>query len=169
MNVPIFTLATPGTGKLSLMARPRGGDWLSDETQSLKEAGVTHVVSLLTQAETAELDLTEEAQLCQKAGLEFLALPISDRQCPPFTATTFEFIDHLAALLTEHKHLVIHCRMGIGRSALIASAILVTQGLSTEAAFELVEAARGRTVPDTQEQIEWVQRFEHYRKIKSGK
>lgn len=36
------------------MPRPRGGDWLGDETRSLAKAGVGVLVSLLTADESAE-------------------------------------------------------------------------------------------------------------------
>jgi len=42
------------------MPRPRGGDWLDGEIQSLAKAGVNVVVSLLTADEIAELELQDE-------------------------------------------------------------------------------------------------------------
>lgn len=46
--------------------------------------------------------------------------------------------------------------MGIGRSALVSAAVLVSQGLSVETAFEAVGRARGVQVPDTDEQKTYV-------------
>ena len=42
------------------MPRPRGGDWLDGEIQSLAKADVDVVVSLLTADEVAELELQDE-------------------------------------------------------------------------------------------------------------
>jgi hypothetical protein len=43
------------------MLRPRGGDWLADELRDLARAGVEVVVSMLSDAEAAELELAQEA------------------------------------------------------------------------------------------------------------
>jgi hypothetical protein len=42
-------------GALSIMARPRGEDWLMNEIQAWQEAGVDVIVSLLTLEEQTEL------------------------------------------------------------------------------------------------------------------
>jgi hypothetical protein len=55
-------------GKLSIVARPRGGDWLFDEIKALREAGVGVLVSLLTSPEVSEFDLAEEAAAFSGSG-----------------------------------------------------------------------------------------------------
>ena len=47
-----------------MMSRPRGGDWLEDEIKSLGTQKVDVIVSLLTQEEVLELELTAEGELC---------------------------------------------------------------------------------------------------------
>jgi protein-tyrosine phosphatase len=54
---------------------------------------------------------------------------------------------------------VIHCRQGVGRSALIAACVLVLRGVSVEKVFDLIENARGCSIPDTEEQRDWVNQF----------
>lgn len=87
MRPALFTVTRTGRGHLSTMARPRGGDWLPDEVTDLAAAGVTVAVSLLTDAETAELDLAAEASAAQAAGIDFHRLPTPDRHAPDRTAT----------------------------------------------------------------------------------
>jgi len=53
------------------------------------------------------------------------------------------------------KNILIHCRMGVGRAAMIAAALLVRRGQSVEEAFAQIAAARGCAVPDTSEQRAW--------------
>lgn len=65
MRVPLYSVQGSSTGKVSIMARPRGGDWLSDEMKDLHTSGVDILVSLLTDVEMGELDLAEEAAYCQ--------------------------------------------------------------------------------------------------------
>jgi hypothetical protein len=64
MRAPLYTVQGLSTGKVSIMARPRGGDWLFDEVKALHASGVDILVSLLTSEEVSELDLEEEAVFC---------------------------------------------------------------------------------------------------------
>ena len=48
MNTEIYWIKAAGPGKLAVMPRPRGGDWLEDEIRGLKRFGVDILVSLLT-------------------------------------------------------------------------------------------------------------------------
>lgn len=159
MRARLFSIQTSSPGHLSTMARPRGGDWLLDEIIAIREAGVDILVSLLTADEVDELDLSREATYCQSQQITFLSFPIPDLTAPPFSPPTFAFLTQLQTLLSEGKHVAIHCRMGIGRSSLIAASLLVLQGFSPDRAFDLISAARGHIVPDTPEQRSWVERY----------
>jgi protein-tyrosine phosphatase len=117
------------------------------------------VVSVLTREEIADLDLTQEAELCQTHGLQFFSFPIVDRGTPASRWATLELVRKLDKALTQGKSLAIHCRQGIGRSALIAACLLVLVGVDPETAFRRVSAARGCSVPETAEQREWVREF----------
>jgi protein-tyrosine phosphatase len=156
MRATIFTLATPGPGKLSTMARPRGGEWLADEMASLREAGADVLVCMLTPSELRELELTEESAVAEAAGLRFIGLPVPDRGTPdlqPFRALVTELVDELA----RDRHVVVHCRMGIGRSSTVAAAALMAQGMQARDAWAAVSNARGLEVPDTPEQRRWLE------------
>lgn len=72
MRATILTVATAGPGRLSTMARPRGGDWLADEMAALREAGADVVVCMLTASELRELELTEEAAAAEAAGIRLV-------------------------------------------------------------------------------------------------
>ncbi len=159
MRVRLYTVQGLSTGKVSLMARPRGGDWLFDEVKALRASGVDILVSLLTFEEVRELDLAEEATCCHRQGITYLSLAITDRSVPPFSEPTFLFLKQLKASLSEGKHLTFHCRHGLGRAALMAASVLVLTGLAPEQAFDLLSRARGYAVPETEEQRAWVVAF----------
>src|SRR5262245_40290297 len=82
MPPELFTIQRDGPGQLSTMAAPRGGDRLADEMANLAGSGVGVLVSHLTDAEMAELQLTNEAEFAQAAGLVFYRLPTPDREIP---------------------------------------------------------------------------------------
>lgn len=141
------------------MARPRGGDWLADEIHAWRQAGVNVVVSLLTAAEQTELGLEDEAFLCEQSHLTFWSLAISDRALPSERAEVERLVAEIGAALQAGQHVAVHCRMGVGRSAMIAAATLVALGDTPQQAFARVETARGLPVPDTQEQRRWVEQY----------
>ncbi len=64
MRASLYSVQELLTGKVSIMARPRGGDWLLDEAKAIRAAGVDVLVSFLTPQEVMELDLKEEAECC---------------------------------------------------------------------------------------------------------
>jgi protein-tyrosine phosphatase len=158
MRPTLYTVTRAGAGWLSIMARPRGGDWLLEELHGLRRIGVEVLVCALTEAEQVELGLTEEATACTTAGLEFVAIPIPDRGVPD-EHTLRAVVDQLHATVTAGRHVVIHCRAGIGRASLLAGAVLVREGLSPERAWQKLAEARGMAVPDTEQQRRWLQRF----------
>jgi protein-tyrosine phosphatase len=158
MRPRLYTVRRAGAGRLSMMARPRGGDWLTEELRGLRRLGVEVLVSALTATEQLELGLVEEATACTTTGLAFVAIPIPDRGVPDEQSLR-PVLDQLHVALTAGRHVVIHCRAGIGRASLVAGALLVAEGLEPEQAWQRLAAARGLPVPDTDQQRQWLQRF----------
>ena len=159
MQPMLYWIATTTPGRLATMARPRGGDWLADELAALRALRVDTLVSLLTADEVIELGLDAEPDLARAAGLSFKSFPVPDYTVPRLDVAIVEFIDRLAAGVRAGQTIAVHCRMGIGRSSLIAACVLATLGSAPAEAFATIAAARGRPVPDTDEQREWVDRF----------
>jgi len=155
----LYWIEGPWQGKLAILPRPRGGDWLEDEIQGWRAAGVDVVVSLLTSDEVADFDLAREGSLCKARGIDFRQFPIVDRSVPASRRATLDFVKKLAKLLADGKSIAIHCRQGIGRSALIAAGLLVLFGIDPKVAFQRISEARGCSVPETSEQRQWLMEF----------
>jgi protein-tyrosine phosphatase len=134
----------------------RGNDWLEDEVANWKREGFDVIVSLLTENEVNELALSEEAELCQSLAIVFYSLPVIDRQTPDNLREFSEIAQSLANKLRDGISIGIHCRQGIGRSGLLAVAVLVTLGNDLEASIRIVSEARGRPIPETAEQRAWL-------------
>ena len=109
----IFWIAGPSPGRLAILLRPRGGDWLPRDTDLWRQAGLHLVVSLLEPSEERDLDLTSEAAVVAARGLAFRAFPIPDRGVPSYPAAQ-QFAAQLIADLRAGKNVGIHCRQGSG-------------------------------------------------------
>ncbi len=156
MRSEIYWIPECPKGQLAILARPRAGDWLDDEIESWKRVGIKHVVSLLEDEEVSELSLEWEPESCRKAGLNFHRFTIPDRGVPESIAELIRIVSIIVNELRANHGVGIHCRMGIGRSGLIAASVLVSSGLAPNEAWASVERARGRPVPDTQEQRDYL-------------
>jgi protein-tyrosine phosphatase len=156
MGPKLYWIDSSSPGKLAISARPRGGDWLEDEVQGWRQQGVQVVVSLLTSEEMQELGLMGEPAAANDRGLIFMNLPIPDRGVPPEGSTAANFVEKIGKQLESGRTIVIHCRQGIGRSGMIAAALLVRRGSSPSEAIERISQTRGLQVPETAEQRAWV-------------
>lgn len=159
MSSPIYWIDGPWSGRLGILPRPRGGDWLETEIQSWKKLGLDTVVSLLTPDEIAELDLDREAHLCEDHAIDFSSFGINDRSIPTSQQEAFALTQRLQGSLNTGSRLGIHCRQGIGRSGMIATCLLILSGVSLEEALARVSQVRGCEVPETAEQRDWLARF----------
>ena len=155
----LYWIESPLPGRLAIALRPRGGEWLEDEARGFREAGIGTVLSLLTASEVAELALETEDAAFRNAGVEFLNLPITDRGTPQSEADAAGAVETILERLVAGRNVAVHCRQGIGRSAMLAAAVLVAGGEHPGDAWQRVGNARGAPVPDTEAQRDWVYQF----------
>lgn len=156
MNHDAYWIPGPWRGKLAILARPRGGDWLDDEMRGWRRAGINIIVSLLETDEAAQLDLRKEPAVARENGIQFIAFPIPDRGVPASLPDSIALMARLSRERDAGKNIAVHCRQGIGGSGLIAAGILANSGTHPDEALRIVGGARGLTVPETWEQREWV-------------
>jgi protein-tyrosine phosphatase len=117
------------------------------------------LVSLLTSAEAAELDLVQEERCCAGLGMTFVSFPIDDRGVPASQAVARQVIESLREMHRQGHGVGMHCRYGVGRAPMMAAAFLSALGIPAAEAFGAIAAARGCNVPDTEAQGEWVVRM----------
>jgi protein-tyrosine phosphatase len=100
--------------------------------------------------------LADEDEAAAANRIRFISFPIADRGVPVSTERAVALLKEIVGALDDGKSVAVHCRQGIGRSGLIAAAALVTAGMSADSAIEMVSAARGQTVPETEAQRWWI-------------
>ena len=159
MPANLYCIPGPWPGKLAVAARPRGGDWLQDELKTWKHTGVHTVVSLLTPEEEHALDIENESTEARHLGINFLSLPIPDRQVPISRTELTAVLERIDIELAAGKNVLVHCRQGIGRSGLLAACLLLTKGIDAETAVRHVSESRGVRVPETADQQRWIEQF----------
>lgn len=159
MRTTVYWIDAGDGVRLAIMARPRAGDWLADEIAGWRLQKIDAVICLLEPHEIIELGLQNEAPLCTEHGIEFISFAVPDRGVPASLHATGELVGRVAQELRNGKSIAVHCRVGIGRSALIAACILTSGGHSVASAFRRIAEARRVDVPDTAEQRDWVAAF----------
>jgi protein-tyrosine phosphatase len=156
MKAEPFWIPGPWAGRVAIPPRPRAGDWLADEVRSWRDEGIDAVVSMLTPDEVEDLGLAAEPAESEAHGLRLLSFPVADRAVPASKLEFAGLLTDLSRQLDAGQTVAVHCRQGIGRSALVAIGLLVWSGMDPARAVETVSAARGRPVPETPDQLRWV-------------
>ena len=184
MNSEIYPIITIGAGSLSAMAKPTvvstadstGGSFSDSSAnprmstggvsgidaviKGIGTSGISRIVSLLTDADARKAGLAEEGAIANRCGIEFIRFPISDFGVPAALPDYCQFIRQQYVDIVDGQHTVVHCYAGVGRTGMVTSSILLHCGYSPVEAFKLVSKRRGKKVPDTQAQIDWVSRHQ---------
>jgi protein-tyrosine phosphatase len=127
-----------GAGRLALWHRPARRD-----LAALRDAGVTHLVTLLSDREGARA-IGEQAKAVR---LNWVWLPLQGATEPEADVrpTLDEGLANLSHLLDAGRSLLIHCSAGIHRTGMFAYALLRRRGLSRNNALATIEQARPHT------------------------
>jgi len=141
------------------MPCPRSGIHLAHDIGALRAAGVSVVVSLLEPDEERRLGLADESGECRRHDMDYLSFPVPDFGVPADEDGAFALAGSLALRIARGETIVIHCRGGIGRSSMIAAAVMIRGGICLHDALASIAAARGRHVPETGAQKDWIEHF----------
>jgi hypothetical protein len=145
--------------RLGISPRPRGGQWLASEIAEWRAAGVDSVISLIESVEERDLLLEEESIFCRAYGIEYVSFPIKDRSVPASPDAVASLVDWVVSDLKRGLGVLIHCRVGIGRSGVISACVLHALGHPPDTLFPILSRVRGLPVPDTPVQADWVRRY----------
>ena len=151
----IFPVVGDAGERLSVVERPRAGHWLADDLAAFRAAGIDVLVSALTTNEVRSTWLQQERELAATAGLRFVRMPLPN-MLPPDRDLVLPKLRELAADVRDGAHLAAHCFASVGRAPLVVASVLVLLGHDPDDAWRRIATARGREVPDTHAQREWV-------------
>lgn len=151
----VFDVPVSAAGHLYIMPCPHGRTTIDD----LAAQGIDVIISLLERQEASALSLGQEHMYCEEAGMEFRVFPIADFSLPEREIFLL-FISGICADLKAGKSVAVHCRAGIGRSGMTVSGVLMQFGATAQQAIDQVSIARGKKVPDTQAQQQFIKSLE---------
>jgi protein-tyrosine phosphatase len=121
------------------------------DCRRLRKAGVTHVVDLRAEADSQSAAWGSQVTVVR--------VPIVDR-----TGISSQRLDELGSMinawLRDGQVVLIHCEGGMGRTAMVACAVLVQRGYSLADAYRLVRDCRPVVAP-TDQQMQALLAYEH--------
>ena len=128
-----------------------GGRVRPDDIHALARTGITHVVD--TRAE-----YRDDIQAMARENIELLHLPTPDTY--PLTVEQLrQGASWVQERIKQGGRVLIHCEHGVGRSVLLACAVLVYGGMKAQDALNLVQAKRWQAAPN-QRQVARLKEFE---------
>lgn len=143
---PYFQLPCPDSSG-SLLLTPCPGTLeasIEEALDSLKEAGATAVITLMTQPEMAKHQVERIAEQSAARGMAWFHLPVEDEGAPTeqFAQAWKKVRAQVHARLDEDDCIAVHCKGGSGRTGVVAAQILMERGASMKDAIDQVKALR---------------------------
>lgn len=138
-----------------------GGRWHRDLDIDLERLtahyGVDVLVSMVEEDELVELRIPTLVAAAEGAGIAVLRLPIPDGGTADMPAAR-QVVQAAASLARSGRHVVFHCRGGLGRAGTLAACTLVRLGSGAEKAIAVVRRARPHAI-ENEHQEDFVRAF----------
>ncbi len=156
-QIEVFRIDSIGRGCLAIMAHPASAGNAAAAIAEIAALNFHQVVSLLEPVEADALGLAREAELVAAQSMNYVSFAIPDMGQPACSEDFAQLAQRLFSEIEAGTNTLIHCRGGIGRSGLLAAAVLLIGGRSIQAAVAQVSRIRGVPVPETPQQAAWLQ------------
>lgn len=153
----IYRIESIGRGYLAIAAHPASEGDAGERVAEIAASGIQQLVCLLQAEEARQLGLEREDVLVSAQSMQFVSFPIPDMGLPASVEAFSGLTRQLYRQVQAGTNSLIHCRAGIGRSGLVAAAVLMQGGLDARQAFARVAQMRGRRLPETREQGAWLE------------
>lgn len=141
-----------------------GGRWKRDLSIDLDDLVSRYKmevqVCLLEDHELTHLRIPTLVEEATRRGIRVLRLPIRDGSVLPELEQADGIVDEIIASARKGANVVIHCAGGLGRAGTIGGCVLVRLGKSAVEALDTLAETRSPNCPETQEQRDFIRRFE---------
>jgi len=128
-----------------------GGRVHPQDIKALSRAGLTHVVDTRS-------EYSDDVELMAKERIELLHLPTPDTY-PLSVEQLMQGAAWVNERIKQGGRVLIHCEHGVGRSVLLACAVLVYDGMHAQDALQLIQEKRWQASPNHR-QVQRLREFE---------
>lgn len=151
--VPLPALFVPG--KLYLSSMPGREEPLQEFLRDMEDSGIGHILCLVSDEEIAEKS-PDYLEAIHRGAVpaRLWQHPIPDYGAPDQPHEILQALESMKQLLIGGESVVIHCAAGIGRTGMVAVALLTRLGFSQPVATRTIGQA-GST-PETEEQWQFI-------------
>ena len=163
-------LPVPLPGRVGLTFAPGkcdGSRWERSLAQDLDRLQahyrVSHLVSLIEDDELAQYEIGNLYAEAERRGIAVHRLPIPDVSVPADVECVAPLVKRIGGWSAVGEKVVIHCIGGLGRTGTVAGCYLVERGIDAARALKLLREVRAPNCPETEEQREFVRRYERWR------
>lgn len=130
---------------LSRSGLPRDLVWITPFLAQSGQFKTQQAAHLAREGTGSVLDLREEGDhdraTLARAGLHYLHLPVIDGEAPSLEQLS-RAADWVLAETAQDRKVLVHCRLGVSRSACLVCAVLLRMGYPLAEAYELVKRSR---------------------------
>jgi hypothetical protein len=117
------------TDELALGSAPLDSQW-----DALFDAGVGAVLEIRAEGQ-------DDASLLEARGIPYRREEVVDHGAPTL-AELYEMVKWVRLQMEERRKVLVHCRMGLGRSAMVACATLIALGFPLNVAYSMLRKVR---------------------------
>lgn len=125
---------------------------------------MAHLVSLIEDHELEQYEIGNLYPEAERRGIAVHRFPIPDVGVPANVESVAPLAKSISGWAAVKERVAIHCIGGLGRTGTVAGCFLVEQGVDAAAALKLLRKVRAPNCPETEEQREFVRRYERWRK-----
>jgi len=146
------------SGKIGLTILPGRKDnsrLLEADIKTIKDDGITHVISLITNEELNRYGVDNLMSEYKNAGLITKHFPIIDQGISTIKDTS-RLVDWINEELKKSANIMIHCVGGLGRTGLISACYLINQGMTAKEAIGEIRTVRSERAIESEKQEKFI-------------
>ena len=132
---------------------------------NLAVGGTGNIKNITKKGMQSILDLRKEScddkYMIKKYSIHYLRIMISDRGVPSIQETQ-NAIDWIETQIQQRRKVFVHCNLGRGRGPLLIVLYLISKGMNSKLAINIVKEKRSFTYLN-KKQINFIREFENYK------
>eukprot|EP00761_Pharyngomonas_kirbyi_P011475 gb/GECH01011500.1/.p1 GENE.gb/GECH01011500.1/~~gb/GECH01011500.1/.p1 ORF type:complete len:224 (+),score=38.34 gb/GECH01011500.1/:1-672(+) len=150
--------------------REKRSTLVDEDIAFLERNGVKKIISLTKEKELEKMGMVRLEWVIEETSIKQEKFPVSKKRQPP-VSDVIDLVHQIRRDLANGDFVLIHCRGGRGRSAMLCAAVLITMGVSAKHAVNILQNQRGKSILNLFQRRfldrfrkDWELQFEHRNK-----